>query len=74
MNIVKVKVHKMYENFHRNPAIQYVGFFDDNNVLISLYDNNNIKLINKIGTLQWVSIATNQAYFVEIPDYISAEN
>lgn len=63
--IKKVTVHKMYEEFHRLPAIQYVGEYDDANNLVKLFNSKNQQLIRIVGTYQWRLLDTEDVFFVE---------
>ena len=63
--IKKVKVHKMFEEFHILPVIQYVGEFDDRGHLIRLYNSINQELDRIYGTSQWILNGTEEVYFVE---------
>lgn len=65
MKAKKVIVHKMYENFHILPIIQYSGWFNENNMLIKLFDNRNKELLKIQDTSQWKSTYTGDIYFVE---------
>lgn len=65
MKTKKVIVHKMYEEFHTLPIIQYLGYFSENNVLIKLFNNLQQELNHIKGTSQWELISTGDVYFVE---------
>lgn len=65
MKAHKVIVHKMYETFRTHPVIQYLGWFNDHNLLIKLIDNTNEELIHIKGTSQWKLKSTGDVYFVE---------
>lgn len=65
MKTKKVIVHKMYEDFHTLPIIQYSGQFNDSNLMIKLFNNLNQELTHIRGTLQWKLASTGDVYFVE---------
>lgn len=65
MTLKKVKVHKMFEDFHDYPKIQFNGEYDHKNTLVKLFDNLNRQLFRIIGTYQWRLIESNEIYFVE---------
>lgn len=76
MSIKRVKVHKMYEEFHMFPPLTYVGEYDVFNNLIHVYNSLNQKLTRIVGTYQWVLIDADSTsdpkdvYFVEEdPEY-----
>ncbi|WP_227591219.1 hypothetical protein [Acinetobacter shaoyimingii] len=71
--IKKVKVHKMFEEFHILPVIQYVGEFDDKGRLIRLYNSINQELDRIYGTSQWILNGTEEVYFVEGDSNFQAE-
>jgi len=49
MQIKKVTAHKMFEEFHQFPVIQYVG---ENNNLVRLFNSLNQQLTRIIATYQ----------------------
>lgn len=55
----------MYEEFHRLPAIQHVGEYDDANNLIKLFNSMNQQFIHIVGTYQWRLVDTDDVFFVE---------
>lgn len=65
MTIKKVTVHKMFEEFHQLPLIQYIGEYDDKNNLVKLFNSLNQELIRIAGTFQWTLKHSNEIYFVE---------
>lgn len=65
MIIKKLIVHKMYQKFHTLPIIQYLGYFNDKEILIKLFNNLNQELIHTEGTSQWKLIFNGDIYFVE---------
>lgn len=65
MIIKPVRVHKMYEEFHRYPRITYVGEFNDKKKLINIYNSLGEKFINILGTYQWKMGNSDEVYFVE---------
>ncbi len=65
MKTRKVIVHKMYEDFHSLPIIQYLGYFNENNLMVKLFNNLNQELTKIKGTKQWELKSTGDVYFVE---------
>lgn len=65
MNIKRVKVHKMFEEFNTFLDIQYIGEYNKDARLIKLYNSFNEELINFKGTNQWLLPSTGVIYFVE---------
>lgn len=65
MSFKKIKVHKMFEEFHRFPVIEYIGEYDELHNLISLFNTFHQKLSPISGTLQWALIGTDDIFFVE---------
>lgn len=65
MSMRKVTVHKMYEEFHLFPMIQYKGEYDELYNLVNVYNSFNQKLSRIVGTYQWALIGTDDVFFVE---------
>lgn len=65
MKIKKVRVHKMNGHFKKFPIIQYSGQFNNDNLLVNLFNNLNQPLTLIKGTLQWKLEMTNDVYFIE---------
>ncbi|ENU59593.1 MULTISPECIES: hypothetical protein [Acinetobacter] len=65
MSMKKVTVHKMFEEFHQYPIVQYIGEYDERSNLINVYNSFNQKLSRIFGTYQWAQIGTDDIFFIE---------
>lgn len=65
MSMKAVKVHKMYQEFHRFPPMQFMGEYDESNQLVSLVNSFHQHLSRISGTYQWALAGSNEVYFIE---------
>lgn len=65
MSIKQVKVHRMYEEFHEFPIIQYIGEYSQSKHLINVFNSFNQRLTCILGTYQWELVGSEQVFFVE---------